>query len=183
MDKRSLRKQIIKLRDKIPPEVREQKDQRIFNGLLNNSQFILSRNIFIYIGFSSEINTLKLIEEHLLGHKNVYIPFIDNKTKTMKITKLNYPDIELETNSFGILETKKKYRQFLDPNILDLIIMPGVAFDKKKHRLGYGGGYYDKFIDALKVKIPLIALAYQEQIVDNVPVDKHDKDMDLIITD
>ena len=92
---------------------------------------------------------------------------------------------KLIRNAYGILEPSND-ELFIDPNDLDLIVVPGVAFDKNKGRMGYGAGYYDRYFNKINEKyyrkINKVALAYDFQIIDEVPMDKNDVPVDCIIT-
>jgi len=132
------------------------------------------QNVCIYISKDHEVETKNLIRE-LLNVKNILIPFVDGNN--LKISQIHNHS-NLQMGKYGVLETKNK--QEFEGNI-DLIIVPGLAFDKKGNRLGRGKGYYDRFlkrINGLKV-----GLAFDEQVIDNLPIEKHDVPLDLIITD
>ena len=174
---------MIQKRDEIPSEIREKKDEKILSKLLKNLEFMNSEHILIYMGFGSEINTLEYVNVLLDLDKKIYIPHLGGKENPMEIVQLTNPEIQLESGYMGILELKDEFVEIIDPKILDLIIMPGVAFDKFGNRLGYGGGYYDRFIERTKKNIHLLALCYKEQLVEQVPTEPHDKVMDEIITD
>jgi 5-formyltetrahydrofolate cyclo-ligase len=74
----------------------------------------------------------------------------------------------------------KRLRELKD---VDLVIVPGVCFDRSGNRLGYGAGYYDILLSHVKDKIPFVALAYEEQLVDTIPAEDHDVRVDIIVTD
>ena len=83
----------------------------------------------------------------------------------------------------GIPEPLAANERALSIDDIDLVIIPGAAFDPSGNRLGYGAGYYDILLAERKKKIPVIALAYEEQVVDSIPSEKHDVKVDVIITD
>ncbi|PRR82694.1 5-formyltetrahydrofolate cyclo-ligase [Clostridium vincentii] len=179
--KNKIRKDIIGKRDSLDLEKKRNFDKIIIGKLKETEEYKKSKNIFIYIGFGSEIDTAKYIEEFLMEGKKVFVPRTNMVIKTMdavEITSLK----ELERNKFGILEPNKN-KESIDKNQLQLIIMPGVAFDIDKGRIGYGGGYYDKYMEYIAEGIPKIALAYELQIIDKVPREDHDILPDSIITE
>jgi len=90
---------------------------------------------------------------------------------------------ELEPGAFNILEPKKEFFRPVSPDDIDLVIIPGVAFDKDGDRIGYGMGFYDRFLRSMKKNIPVVALAYEFQIVDDIPVDDTDVTVHKIITE
>ncbi|MGG7079311.1 5-formyltetrahydrofolate cyclo-ligase [Clostridium sardiniense] len=177
--KKETRKNIIKKRDELDITVKEAVDNNIIEKLMMNETYKSARGIFIYIGFGSEINTKIIIKEALNSGKEVYVPKVIKKDMILiKIDSLE----NLVTSSYGILEPIGDKSDF-DVNKLDLIIMPGVAFDKAGNRLGYGGGYYDKFLEYNQIECKKIALAYDFQVLENLEVEDHDIKVDLIITE
>ncbi len=108
------------------------------------------------------------------------VPTIQKETKEFQIFDLTDWN-ELEPGVFGILEIHHKDRVTHPLNNIDLIIVPGVAFDKSGYRLGYGGGYYDSLLTIYPK--PSIGLSYECQLVDEVPCDPHDQPVDKIITE
>ena len=179
--KNRIRKEIIRKRDALDLKEKTSFDNIIKEKFKETEAYKKSRNIFIYIGFGSEIETAKYIEEFLKEGKKVFVPRINNAIKTMEAVEITSLK-ELERNNFGILEPTKD-KEAINKKELQLIIMPGVAFDMKRGRIGYGGGYYDKYMENIDSSIPKIALAYELQIIDRVPCQDHDILPDSIITE
>jgi 5-formyltetrahydrofolate cyclo-ligase len=179
--KNKIRKDIIEKRDSVDLKKKRSFDQIIIKKLKETAEYIKSKNIFIYVGFGSEIDTAKYIEEFLKEGKKVFVPRTNIAIKTMEAVEITSLK-ELERNKFGILEPNKDM-EAIDKKELELIIMPGVAFDIKRGRVGYGGGYYDKYMEDIDVSIPKIVLAYELQIIDRVPREEHDILPDSIITE
>ncbi len=170
--KKELRKEIIYLRDNL--EDRYNKSLIIKNKVMNLDIYKKSKVIALYSSMKSEVDTKELIKESLELGKRVLLPRILNKNKMIFIEINN--DTNYERNTFGVLEPIG-----IEEKNIDLMIIPGVAFDKDNNRLGYGRGYYDKY---LKDKdLYKIGICFHEQLVDNIEVDEHDIKMDLIITD
>ena len=170
--KKELRKEIIYLRDNL--EDRYNKSMIIKNKIMNLDIYKNSKVIALYSSMKSEVDTKELIKESLELGKKVLLPRILNKNKMIFIEINN--DTNYERNTFGVLEPIG-----IEEKNIDLMIIPGVAFDKDNNRLGYGRGYYDKY---LKDKnIYKIGICFHEQLVDNIEVEEHDIKMDLIITD
>lgn len=181
MEKKALRKDILDLRDKINLHKKEIWDSKIKDSLMKEDTFKRCKNVFIYVGFGSEINTTKYIQEFLRLGKDVLIPRTEEKTKRMEAVQI-YELYDLEESKYGILEPKKDKVAFNKENI-DLIILPGVAFDKTGNRVGYGGGYYDIFLESLDKNIPKVALCYEFQIVKEINIKEYDIKTDFIITE
>lgn len=179
--KSKIRIEVIEKRDALDLNKKKSFDTTIKEKLKETVEYKKSKNIFIYIGFGSEIDTSKYIEEFLKEGKKVFVPRINNAIKIMEAVEITSLK-ELERNNFGILEPTKD-KEAIEKNELQLIIMPGVAFDIERGRIGYGGGYYDKYMEKLDSSIAKIALAYELQIIDRVPGEDHDILPDSIITE
>ena len=178
MDKKEIRREVIAKRDLL--KNKSALDKKIEEKLRNNEIYKNSKNIFIYLGFGSEINTIKYVEDFLNEGKKIIIPYTDMKNKVMYGIEINTL-YGLEKNKFGILEPTD-ISEIFNKEDIDLIIMPGVAFDKFGNGIGYGGGYYDKYISRKNIKCPKIALAYDLQIIDKIQCEEHDIKADGIIS-
>lgn len=182
-EKDRIRKLIKEKRNCLSITERDIKDKNIFNRVVNSEIYKNSEVIFIYVSFNGEVDTLKIIEYSLNHNKIVCVPRVICNTKSMEAVKIS-STYELAKGLYGILEPKKICKA-IDKKDIDLVLIPGIAFDKKGNRLGYGGGFYDKFLEKkdLNFKFSTIGLAYEFQVVENIPCEKHDISVDGIITD
>ena len=181
MDKKEIRKNMISKRDNILKEAKEIMDKNIILKLKESEYYKKSKNIFIYLGFGSEIDTMSYIQEFINEGKHIFIPRTDIKTKKMEAVEITSLE-GLKENKYGILEPDDSKEEFCKNN-LDLIILPGVAFDLVGKRIGYGGGYYDRYLENIDKKIIKVALIYDFQLLENVPAEEHDIKADYIITE
>ncbi|MEI3336773.1 MAG: 5-formyltetrahydrofolate cyclo-ligase [Clostridium sp.] len=181
MDKKEIRKNMISKRDNILKEEKEIMDKNIILKLKESEYYKKSKNIFIYLGFGSEIDTMSYIQEFINEGKHIFIPRTDIKTKKMEAVEITSLE-GLRENKYGILEPDDSKEEFYKNN-LDLIILPGVAFDLVGKRIGYGGGYYDRYLENIDKKIMKVALIYDFQLLENVPAEEHDIKADYIITE
>ncbi|WP_428865203.1 5-formyltetrahydrofolate cyclo-ligase [Clostridium sediminicola] len=179
--KNKLRKEMMNLRENINIEDKKIKDKIIFEKIIYDKTFLDAKSIFTFVSFKNEVNTHKLIKYSLAKGKSVYVPKVNSINKSMKAIKINSLD-ELKKSNYGILEPIAEANKFAEDKI-DLIIVPGLAFDKNGGRLGYGGGYYDKFFQDGNMKAYKMGLAYSFQVVDQVPVNEYDVMLDGIVTD
>lgn len=179
-EKKKLRNIILSKRDLLDKNIKEEMDRELFNKLINLDLYKEAKNIFIYLSFGSEIDTKPIIDRALEEGKEVYIPKVYKVNREMKAIRLNSFN-DLEENSMGILEPKDD-TNCIDKENIDLIIVPGAVFDLEGNRIGYGGGYYDRFLSNIKDKRNKVVLAYDLQIVDNIKAEEHDIKVDYIIT-
>lgn len=178
-NKKQLRKRVLSMRNSLDKDNKNSFDREIFNKLVLSELYNKSMNIFIYISFGSEVETKDIIMKALDDGKKVYVPKINGENNEMKA--INIESLEgLVENSFGILEPISDVE--ISKEKIDLIIVPGAVFDKEGNRIGYGGGYYDRYLEAIKDKKNKIALVYDFQIVDYIPNEVHDIKVDYIIS-
>lgn len=179
-EKKSLRNDILSIRNSLEKETKDKMDYEIYNKLINSELYLKAKNIFIYISFDKEIETKRIINKALNDKKKVYIPKIYIDDKSMKAIRLNSFE-DLKENSMGILEPMDD-SHYIDKKELDLIIVPGVVFDLSGNRIGYGGGYYDRYLEDIKEISNKVVLAYDLQVIDFIEPEDHDIRIDYIIT-
>lgn len=180
MDKKSIRKKILDIRENIKEDTKSELDKLIFNYLINNEIYKNAKRIFIYVSYKNEVDTKNIIRYSLSEKKQIYVPKTFKEEKSMKAININSLD-ELIVDNYSILEPKVVDKNHKEVEF-DLIIMPAVSFDKKGNRIGYGAGYYDRYISKLDYDIIKIGLAYDFQIVHNIDSEEHDVKVDYIIT-
>lgn len=184
-EKVGIRQAVLKKRDGLDIQTRLAKDSLIKEKLFSLPEFQKAGIIFYFASFRSEVNTLSQIKEALALNKRVVLPRVanlDDKTKGLKLYEIKGMT-DVSPGCMGILEPTPVEENLRDINDVDFVVMPGVAFDYRCNRLGYGAGYYDKLLARLKKQIPLVAIAYDEQMVETVPVEPHDIKIHKIITD
>lgn len=181
--KRELRKYYLDKRSNLSEGEIIKKSKSITNRI---DQYIKKNDYFkimIFVSFNNEIKTHQLIKKWLKEDKDIYLPYIDEEDNSMKICKINNFESDLKKGVYGILEPKKEIRSSNINMNLDTVIVPGLVYDKKGYRIGYGGGYYDKFLSTLNSSVKKIGIIYSGFIVDSLPKDHFDIPVDKIITD
>ncbi|MBF0542274.1 MAG: 5-formyltetrahydrofolate cyclo-ligase [Nitrospirae bacterium] len=179
-NKSEIRREILKIRDNLSPELRHIKDIEIAKRILSLPQYQAAQTILFFASFRSEVDTFSLINNAFNTGIKVILPKVIRDEKCLIISEINSLK-DLQLSKMGILEPISPH--VFPINEINLIIMPGAAFDHKRNRLGYGGGYYDKLLAEMTKITQTIAIAYQEQIIPEVPVEPHDIKVDMIITD
>lgn len=173
MKKEFLRKKYKEKRDNIKNKVT--KNNLIYQKVINNKDILFSKTLLIYISINSEVDTIKIIN-YFLNTKNIAVPkIIDNNMYFCYVTNLN----ELTSGKYNIPEpTNENIVTDFDNAIC---IVPGICYDKKNYRVGYGKGYYDRFLS--KNKIKTIGLCYKECMIEKIDNDKYDYKIDEVITE
>ncbi|MBI5075302.1 MAG: 5-formyltetrahydrofolate cyclo-ligase [Nitrospirae bacterium] len=197
-DKTSLRKEILAKRDSIPPAAKKTKDRAIEERLFLLPEFITAKTIFFFASFRSEVDTFGMLGRALDERKRIVLPRVEGQGLGLyEIKSLD----ELAPGYMKIPEPKPHFANsrpdgadkggqggFYDMrrvsiNDVDAVIVPGAAFDETGNRIGYGGGFYDRLLAELQKPVPVIAPTYEEQVIEAVPTDSHDRKVNIIITD
>jgi len=178
--KEKLRKEIIEKRIKQSKEENKRKSKEIKEKLFNLKEYKDAETILFYVSYNGEVFTHDMIKE-AIENKTVIVPITNKDDCSLTLSELRSWD-DLETSCYGILEPRKECIKEVSIDEIDLIIVPGVVFDIKGNRIGHGKGYYDKLLRNTK-GITKIGLSFEFQIVENIPIEKHDISMDKIITE
>ena len=181
MEKKLIREEILSKRAKVTKEKREVNSKKRIEKLMASSYYKQAHTIMSFISFSDEVNTHDFIKEAIEDGKQIVVPITFPKVPEIKASILTSFS-QLEAGFYNILTPKKEFHKFIDPKEIDLVIVPGLAFSKDGYRVGYGGGYYDRFLS----KIPdttTIAIAFQLQILEDLPTDDFDIPVDYIYTE
>jgi 5-formyltetrahydrofolate cyclo-ligase len=179
--KRELRVETQRIRDSISQEEKITLDNMIAQNLYSWEVYQNVRYIFCYVSFRSEVNTFPLLIHSLNHGKIVSVPRINIKTKIMRAYIINDISNHLKPGNYGILEPDPECVE-ADYSKISLIITPGVAFTQRGDRLGYGGGYYDRFLHEHSIT-PICAPTYSRLILDFLPVKENDVPVDYLITE
>jgi 5-formyltetrahydrofolate cyclo-ligase len=180
--KAAIRKAVLQKRDGIDILVKRTKDSLIKERVFSLPQFTNSRAIFYFATFRSEVDTLPHINDALKMGKRVILPRVDRNARELRLYEIIGTG-ELSPGFLNIPEPDVPSDRERGIDDVDIIIMPGAAFDHAGNRLGYGGGYYDKLLSRLEKPVPLIAIAYEEQIFSSIPHEAHDIQVHMIVTD
>jgi 5-formyltetrahydrofolate cyclo-ligase len=182
MDKRTIRRIVKENLYSLSEEEKLRKDSIIFSKLINHIAYKRSKKLFIFVSYRNEVDTHNIVKDALSKGKTVAVPVILSVDVGMIAVVINSLE-ELKENKYGILEPTLIENRIISPEDIDLAIVPGAAFDKKGGRVGYGAGMYDKYLINLRSGVNKIALGYNFQIMEEVPMELHDIRMDEIITD
>ena len=174
--KNQLKDSILEKRNSLSEAEIIEKSKKIEDNLFNLEQYKKSKTVMFFVSFNSEVNTHDMIKKAL-------------KNKTIIVPKVEHHEIEpsviidfdnLIPARFGILEPIE-IMKIVYKNI-DMVLVPGIVFDKEGHRIGYGFGYYDRFLRKV-TKAKKIGLAFDFQVVDKIPKESHDVPVDMIVTE
>ena len=172
--KSEMRRFIKNLRREMTDEKISEISDQIYKNLIELDLYKNAKSIFVYLSMDKEINTYKIINHALEDDKKVFVPYLENRN--MSLRRLRNLD-DLTEGAFGI-KTSKNEESITNP---DLSLVPGLSFDENKNRLGYGGGYYDKYLANSKT----ISIGLFAEIVQSIeiPTDETDVSLDYILTE
>ncbi len=176
-----LRKEMLQKRNSLSVPQIISKSKLIQEKLIGSIEFIESKSIGIYLPIGSEVQTNTIIRNALESEKIVLLPrVVLNDLHYFVIDKLDFEQDLFDVNKFGIKEPKKNSVKL---EFIDLLIVPGIVFDYQGYRIGYGYGYYDRFMSEEKFS-KSIGLAYDFQVMKNlIPKFEYDKKIDILITE
>jgi 5-formyltetrahydrofolate cyclo-ligase len=180
--KQELRKRILDLIKTQKEEDTLGKNRIILDKVLALPVFGTAQTIMFYASFQGEVDTFALMEQAIKLNKRVVLPIV--RIETAEIIPVEIKSTgDLKRGAFGIPEPAFLPDRLVDAHILELIVVPGVAFDRKNFRLGRGAGFYDRFLARLPSTIPTVGLAYDFQMVDAIPgLRPHDRPVSQVVT-
>lgn len=154
----------------------------IKDKLFNEEEFKKANIVMFYVSLKDEVDTCFMIDEALKTGKRVCVPVILKEDKRLIAGEIKNRLEDLESQHFGIYQPRYDRVEEVPLGDIDLVVVPGVAFDKKNIRLGRGHGYYDRFLSGLPDKTKTIGLAFDFQVLEDLPKDPHDIPVSRIIT-
>lgn len=180
--KETIRRQAFARRKQFPDK--DAASAAIWDRFLALPQFRTAGTVMLYVHTGSEVRTGPLLPQLLAGPKRIVVPFCD--AENLGLFHLEAMG-ELEPGTLGILEPRADLRlgpgKRVEPAELDLLIVPGVAFDRRGNRLGHGKGYYDRLLARLRADALKVGVAFECQLFDVIPMCQYDVPVDLVLTE
>ena len=170
-----LRKRFLNLLRDQKQDQRFKKDRIILEKLLATKEFKEAGAILLYASFDGEVDTFEMIKQSIRFGKKTALPAIIKDQKKLIPTQIRNVENDLKDGPYGIKHPAVDPDRQLPLDKLDLVIVPGLAFDSQNNRLGRGEGYYDRFLKSLPQSTPVFGLAYDFQMIDRLPPpEEHD---------
>ncbi len=178
MDKSALRKTLLKKRKEIPQEKKIIYSKEISKKIISSDYFKNAKQVLIFSSTDDEFDTRYIAEECKIKAKTLFYPICLNENGNMEFLKVANTD-DLECGMYGILEPKRTCEKYI-PQKSDIVIVPCLSVDKNGYRIGYGKGYYDRFLKDFKGKS--ICPCFSEMLCDTLPTDKNDIKINILVT-
>lgn len=184
LNKKDIRRKMLRQREQMDNQEVQALSQRIMGKLKKLPVYKTSKTIMLYLSFENEVDSTRIIEDCLEDGKRVVMPYCSKSDMSITPTEIKNLDLDLSENSMGYKQSKKDSLKPVDISEIDLIVIPGIAFDRKGYRVGFGAGYYDRFLGKVNFEIPTIGLAYDFQIVDSfIKMEDYDIPVDYVMTE
>jgi 5-formyltetrahydrofolate cyclo-ligase len=182
-ERQKLRKKILGARNLLSASERQEKSLSATQNFWSLPEMKHWSTLFIYVHFRSELETLELIHRCLSQGKRVAVPLVDAATVSMIPLLIKDPEKDLVPGYYDIPEPDPQKSLRVAAGEIDAAVIPGSVFDIQGGRLGYGRGYYDRFLVNEAPQAKRIGLAFEVQVVEHVPVQPHDQPVDILITE
>lgn len=176
-EKTRLRKEFLQIRNSLPINIKTKSDELILNNLLSLNQYKGADTIFTYVSKDSEVDTMRIIDIALDDNKLIAVPKCKSGCE-MDFYYIKSKD-ELESGAFGVLEPKAGLKKADEAT--GICLVPGICFDKSGFRLGYGKGYYDRFLPQFNGVT--VGLCRSDFLIEQLPYYNTDYKVDIVITD
>jgi len=181
--KQEIRNYIAAFFNSLADDVLKANTRVIENRLFEFANFLESKIVLLYMNAENEVVTENIIKRAYEFNKIVVLPAFDANSATMKLMKVDNPGKDLVMGPRGILEPDPSKCKTVPLDCIDIAIVPGIAMDEKGGRIGSGHGYYDRIIPDLPMTTRKVGLVFEGQLVPQVPMESHDKHVDIIITE
>ena len=180
--KRELRRLTLQRRDRLTADQRQQKNRHIVERLTELAEVRAAEVILCFASYGSEVSTQPIITWCLSEKKRLAAPRVVGP-RTLEAFVVTDPQTELAVGRYGVLEPREGLER-LEPTGIDLVIVPGVCFDEKLDRIGYGGGFYDSYAVRLREDALRVAVCFELQLsYEPLPVEAHDLPVDALVTE
>lgn len=181
-NKAALREEVLSRRGELEEGARSERSGKILEKIRALPSYRRASTVLAYVGFGDELETDDFLNAVLSEGKRLALPKVNRSKKALDLHEVKDLDADLEAGVWGIREPKSSL-PLVGLEEVDFTLMPGVAFDKRGARLGYGGGFYDKLMGGHAERPELVAGTFEAQMVEEVPVSQHDVLVDLVITE
>ena len=182
MTKGQLRLRYVRRLQQQKEDERRRRSEAIQRKVFRLTAFRKAKMVGCYVALPYEVQTWQMIEDMLQHGKRVAVPVMQPRSKRLSFSEIRDPIAELARGRFGVWEPRSSVRRPVRAQDLDLLIVPGIAFDRRGHRLGHGHGYFDRFLARIPKTTPTVGLAFRCQILECLPTASYDRPVQTILT-
>ena len=160
-----------------------EKTKAVEKRLFDFANFLEAKVALMYVNNKNEVATNDILKRTHVYNKIIVLPAYNTETYAMTLMKVDSLEKDLSDGPRGILEPNSERCKVVPIDSIDIAIIPGLAFDEKGGRIGTGNGFFDQFIPKLPITARKVSLAFEDQMVQQIPMESHDKYVDIIITE
>ena len=182
MTKGELRTTLMRRLRQQKEDQRRRRSEAIRRKVFRLTAFRRARTVCCYVALPYEVQTWGMIEAMLSKGKRVVVPVTHPRSKRLRLSEVRDPSSDLAPGAFGVWEPRPAALRPVAARELDLVLVPGVAFDRRGHRLGHGHGYFDRFLARLPRSASTVGLAFRFQLLDRLPTASHDLAVQTVLT-
>ena len=182
MTKGQLRIRLLRLLKQQEEDDRRRDSEAIRRKVFRLTAFRRATTICCYVALPYEVQTWRMIEEMLKQGKRVVVPVVQRRAKRLMLCEVRDPANELARGAFGVWEPTARARRPIPVRDVDFVLVPGLAFDRRGHRLGHGHGYFDRFLARVPKTTTTIGLAFRFQLLDRLPIAAYDHAVQTVLT-
>lgn len=182
-EKQEMRQKLLKRLLSLTKEEIKRRSKNVEDRLSELPIYRAAKVIMVYYPLQGEVNILDKIRKDM-GSKRFCFPVMDLKAKNLRIFESTDLDRDFIAGPWGVMQPDTKKTKEVDIKEVDLVIVPGLAFDKQKNRLGRGAGFYDRFLRNTILPIKKVGIAFEFQIQENLPINlSHDQKVDIVVSE
>jgi 5-formyltetrahydrofolate cyclo-ligase len=181
--KADLRARVLAARDALDGQFRANAAAAILSTLLQLEELTRAGSVLAYSSFGTELDTHGFLDRVIESGRQLVLPRVDRAERRLRLYAVADLDRDLASGTWGIREPDPDRCREVTLADVDFVLVPGVAFDTRGGRLGYGGGFYDRLLATAEPSLPRVAAAFAVQVVDAVPVEGHDRTMTTLVTE
>ena len=181
MTKDELRTRLLRQLRQQKEDERRQRSEAIRRKVFRLTAFRRAHTVCCYVALPYEVQTWRMIEEMIEHGKRVVVP-VTAPRKRLWLSEIRDPATELGRGAHGVWEPLPNARRPVPVRDVDLVLVPGVAFDRHGHRLGHGLGYFDRFLSRVPTTTPTVGLAFRFQLLDRLPAASHDRAVQTVLS-
>ena len=181
MTKGQLRTTLLRQLRQQKEDDRRRRSEAIRRKVFRLTAFRRAKTVCCYVALPYEVQTWRMIEDMIANGKRVVVPVTAVRTRRLWLSEVRDPAAELGRGAHGVWEPRPGAGRRIPLRAVDLVLVPGVGFDRRGHRLGHGFGYFDRFLSRVPKTIPTIGLAFRFQLLDRLPVTSHDHAVHTVV--
>lgn len=182
MHKAQLRTTCLRRLKQQKEDARRQRSNTVRRKVFRLTAFRRAKTVCCYVALPYEVQTWRMIEQMLAIGKRVVVPMVRRGSKRLSLSEVRDPAADLTPGAFGVWEPRMSARRPVPLKDIDLVLVPGLAFDRRGHRLGHGLGYFDRFLARLPKTTPTVGLAFRFQLLNRLPAAPHDHAVQTVLT-